>query len=648
MFAALSIFMTLAGGSLLSASPSGEIQEASYGYWKSPITPEKVFEESRRISDLQIDEEFVYWTELRPSEGGRQTIVRCGKGGEVEEMLHPSFNARTRVHEYGGAPYIVHHGRLYFVNFEDQQLYQSRGAMAKARKITEGAPRFAQMSPCPEGFLAVAESHEEEEVKNFLALVDPSTGKWTCLQEGYDFYDNPSLSPDGRKIVWRCWNHPNMSWDEAEIWVGRYQEGKILSPQKVAGGEGISVLQPKWSPEGDLHFLSEEGNGYWNLYRLKKDGSHEVVVEMEEEVGEPDWGLGNSHYGFLRDGRILFSHHKGGRTRLSLLSVSGKVTPLRALNQQGWDFSQLRVGNGFSAFLMGAPTREHTVMRMDLKTFAYYPVDEREGEIPAEYFSIPQRISFPTSHGDEAYAWYYPPTNPDFRAPQGEKPPVVVKVHGGPTSETSVVHRMELQVLASRGIAVVDVDYRGSSGEGRVYRHRLDGNWGIFDREDCEAAVRYLVEKGLVDGRKTGITGGSAGGFTTLGALCFGNSFYVGASLYGVADLRLLTKHTHKFESRYLDRLVGPLPEADHIYEERSAVCHPEKFDCPVAFFQGDEDAIVPKEQAEVMVQALMEKEIPVLYKLYEGEQHGFRKKENQIDCLNEMIGFFLHTWSAS
>ncbi|HEX8686972.1 MAG TPA: S9 family peptidase, partial [Pyrinomonadaceae bacterium] len=468
----------------------------------------------------------------------------------------------------------------------------------------------------------------------------PNEDGGRVLVEGNDFYAAPRLSPDGSRLAWQTWNHPNMPWDGCELWVAELDEGgAVAGSRRVAGGEEESVFQPQWSPAGTLYFVSDRG-GWWNIYRLGEDGAAEAVYEAEAEFGLPQWVFAMSTYAFASEERIVCAYATGGEWNLGALDTRTKR--LERFDLPYNDISYVRADENRAVFRAGSPTLRTSVVELDLKT-RETRVLRRASEVTIDeaYVSTPRAVEFPTESGRTAHAFYYPPRNPDFAAPEGERPPLLVKCHGGPTSAASSTLRLETQYWTSRGIAVLDVNYGGSTGYGREYRQRLNGEWGVVDVDDCVNGAKYLIEQGEVDPARCVITGGSAGGYTTLNALTFRDTFRAGASHFGIGDLTVFVGDTHKFESRYLERLIGPYPERADLYRERSSINFTDRLSCPVIFFQGLEDKIVPPNQAELMVEALRKKRLPVAYVAFEGEQHGFRKAENIKRALEGEFYFY-------
>ena len=616
-----------------------------HGSWRSPISSDLIVGGVIGLQSTALDNGDVYWLESRPGEGGRSVIVRRSPDGATEDLNPPPFNARTRVHEYGGGDFAAHNGTIYFANFEDQKLYVQPPGGGPEPLTHDGSHRFADMAVDPHRnrLVVVREDHSEAgtEPRNEISAVDLETGRERVLVTGSDFFSSPRLSPDGGRLAWLAWNHPNMPWDGTELWVADLDEdGLTVDATKVAGGVDESVFQPEWSPRGVLHFVSDR-TGWWNLYRQTGDGI-QPLCEREAEFGVPQWGFGMSTYAFLSPDRILCTYIERGVCHLAILDLeTGTLEPVDTpYSSIGYIKADEATGSVF--FLAGSPTEPLSVVRLDPETGGH-AVLRRSSDlgIDESYLSIPEPIEFPTEGNLTAHAFFYAPRNRDHAAPDGEKPPLLVMSHGGPTAMTGATFSPGIQYWTSRGIAVLDVNYGGSTGFGREYRQRLYGEWGVVDVDDCANGALHLAKRGLVDGDRLAITGGSAGGYTTLCALTFRDDFAAGASHYGVSDTETLAQETHKFESRYLDGLIGPYPEMADLYRERSPIYYAGRLSCPVIFFQGLEDEVVPPNQAETMFEALKEKGVPVAYLPFEGEQHGFRKSENIKRALDGELYFY-------
>ncbi|KAA3646199.1 MAG: S9 family peptidase [Chloroflexi bacterium] len=619
-------------------------QTAPYGSWKSPITSDLIASASIKLNEICFDGEDIYWTERRPSEAGRYVIVKRSPDGKMEDINPAPFNARTRVHEYGGGAFTVVDGVVYFSNFSDQRLYRQLPGEEPVAVTPEAALRYADYhyDTHRQRMLCILEDHRQDgqEESNSLVALDLDSGEVTAvLASGNDFYASPRLSPDGKQLAWLTWNHPNMPWDGTELWLADVNEdGSISNGHQIAGAIDETVFQPEWSPDGTLYFISDR-NGWGNFYRWV-DGAVEAVLEIEAEFGYPQWVFGLSNYGFESSTSIFCTYTQNGFWGLGRINTkNGEFTKVEAPHTQ---ISDLHVFGNKVVFEGGSPNTPTSIILRELQS-GEETVLKRSTEIglDAGYLSQPEPVAFPTANERTAYGLYYPPINPRYDGPQNEKPPLLVMSHGGPTSATVSSLRLGIQYWTSRGVAVLDVNYGGSTGYGRAYQLRLNGNWGVVDVEDCEYGARYLVARGDVDGERLAITGGSAGGYTTLAALTFGDTFHVGASHYGVSDLEALALHTHKFESRYLDSMIGPYPEEKELYKQRSPIHNAHKLSKPVIFFQGLEDKIVPPEQSESMAEAVKFKELPVAYLPFEGEQHGFRQAENIKRALEAELYFY-------
>jgi len=621
-----------------------EPRVAPYGSWKSPITSDVIVSETIGLGQIALDGEDIYWVEMRPAEGGRNVIVRRTPDGRTADITPDPFNARTRVHEYGGGDLIVADGTVYFSNFADQRLYRQDPGAAPRPITPEADLRYADgiIDHRRGRMICVREDHTvagREATNTIVSLGLDGGDGGQVLVSGNDFYSSPRLSPDGSRLAWLTWNHPNMPWDGTELWVGGLKaDGSLGRIERVAGGARESIFQPEWSPEGVLHFVSDR-TGWWNLYRWR-DGCIDPLVEIEAEFGMPQWVFGMSTYAFESAGRIICTYTQQGTYRLaSLDTTTGKLDLIETSYTQIWE---LRAAPGRVVFSAGSPTEPASIVQLGLAT-QEIEVLRRSSRIAidAGYLSIPRAIEFPTEHGLTAHAFFYVPQNRDYIAPTSERPPLLVISHGGPTGTTSSALNLMIQYWTSRGIAVLDVNYGGSTGHGRAYRQRLESQWGVVDVDDCVNGARYLVERGEVDGNRLAIRGGSAGGYTTLSALTFRDIFKAGASYFGISDLEALAKDTHKFESRYLDRLIGPYPERRDLYRERSPIHFTHRLSCPMIIFQGLEDKVVPPNQAEMMFEAVRAKGLPVAYLPFEGEQHGFRRAENIKRALDAELYFY-------
>jgi len=621
------------------------IEIAPYGSWKSPITSDLIVSGSVSLSQPCIDGEDIYWLEMRPTEGGRNVIVKRRPSGLLSDVNPQPFNARTRVHEYGGGDYVVDGGTVYFSNYIDQRLYRQT-AGGQPEPITPVSDlRYADacIDRKRQKLICVREDHSlhGEAVSTIVALnLETNDNCGQILASGNDFYSSTRVSPDGTHLAWLTWNHPNMPWNASELWSAEFApDGSLKNSKLVAGGIAESIFQPEWSPDGLLYFVSDR-DGWWNLHRVSSDGRIEAVCELAAELGMPQWLFGMSTYAFASEEQVVCSHIARGISQLATLNTVTRS--LQEVASPFTDVQYVRAAPGQAVFRGGSPIDATSIVRFDLSRRSFETLRLSNNlQVDAAYLSVPRAIEFPTEEGLTAHGFFYAPQNSAYRAPEGERPPLIVKSHGGPTSASTTALSWSVQYWTSRGFAVLDVNYGGSTGYGRAYRERLNNKWGIVDVDDCANGARYLVELGEVDGNRLIITGGSAGGYTTLCALTFRKTFKAGASHFGVSDAEALARDTHKLESRYLDGLLGPYPDRREIYYERSPINFTERLSCPVIFFQGLEDKVVPLDQAEKMVEALRAKGIPVAYVAFAGEQHGFRQAKNIKRALDGELYFY-------
>lgn len=624
---------------------------APYGSWTSPIRIDDVVGDVIGLGEPSIDGDDTYWLEGRPAEGGRRVLVRSGIDGVIADVTPAPYNVRTRVHEYGGGSYIAAGGVIVFSNFADGRLYRLDPGLDEPVAITpEGPMRFADIRPDPtrRRFVAVREDHSVEGQPAAAIVAIPLDGDTppAVLVSGPDFLAAPRIAPDGSRLAWLEWDHPDMPWDASRLRVAPIRtDGSLDESVLVAGGPDESIAQPEWSPDGVIHFVSDR-TGWWNIYRLLDGPSLDAIAPMAAEFADPAWVFGRSSYAFALDGSIVAVARRDGRDRLLHVRPGDLVGEIDTPYSE---FEGIVTGPAGIVTVAGAPAEPTVLVRLDAATLAVAGVLRRASGfiLDAEIVSVPETIHFPTSGGRTAHALYYAPRNPRFVGPVDERPPVVVLSHGGPTSNASTALDMSTQLLTSRGIAVVDVDYGGSTGYGRAFRRELNGEWGVVDVDDCAAAAQFLAARGDVDPARMAISGGSAGGFTTLAALAFRNVFRAGVTRFGVGDLETMTRDTHKFESRYLDGLVGPYPAAAETYRERSPVHFLDRISCPVLVMQGLEDKVVPPSQAEAIVAALAANGIPHAYLAFEGEGHGFRgatairrSLEAELSFLGQVFGF--------
>jgi dipeptidyl aminopeptidase/acylaminoacyl peptidase len=633
----------------LPASGPGEAEASGpavlpYGSWPSPIRIDDLVGAVVRLSDPWIDGDDVYWIEGRPAEGGRSVLVVRSSDGATQDVTPPPFDVRSRAHEYGGGAYTVAGGTVLFSHVADGRLYRLDPGDDEPQPITpEGPYRYADLrfDPARRRFLGIREDGTSGGEPR-AAIVDIALDGERLprvLYEGPDFVAAPRPSPDGRRLAWLEWDHPDMPWDADRLRVATFLDDGRLGPSDLAaGGVDESIAQPEWSPDGILHFVSDR-SGWWQIYRLAPGPRLVPLSPVEAEFADPAWQFDRSSYGFLPDGSIVAVGRSHGRDRLFHISPDETIGEV---SSPYTDIGTVRVGAAGIVANVGTPTVPPTIVSIDPATLATAGVLRHSTAITVDpaYISIAESITFPTAGGGMAHALFYRPLNPDAVAPDGELPPLVVRSHGGPTSNAANSLDLGFQYLTSRGIAIVDVDYGGSTGYGREYRQALDGGWGVVDVDDCVGAARYLVDRGDVDGDRLAIEGGSAGGYTTLAALAFRDVFTAGISHFGVADLEMLARDGHKFESRYLQRLVGPYPAMADRYRDRSPIHHLDAISVPVLILQGLEDKVVPPAQADALAEALDSRGVPYAYLAFEGEGHGFRGEAAQRRTLEARLAF--------
>ncbi len=608
----------------------------SYGTWKSPITSNLIVSESIKLGQVHIDHDTIYWSESRPSEKGR-SVLMSWKNGTTEEILPPSFNARTTVHEYGGGAFTVSSGKVYFSNLKDQFLYE----YPPSNPITN-AHRFADYikHPTHEILYAIQEKYlENGTIDNCLVTINLITKEVDEIQTGHDFYSSPTVTEHlGETLLaWLTWDHPNMPWDGSELWVHQ-QEDK---PKVIAGGKNESVYGPKWGPDGNLYYVSDK-SGYWNLYRW--DGSQSTpLYPMEAEFGEAQWIFGSSRFDFIEienKMQIGCIYTIKGIDHLAILDPDTKSLTVLDLPYQ--TYSNLHATSTHLILQAGSPKKPVALIALDPITLKIQVICTSQSvALDSGYISEAELIEFPTENNLTAFAFYYPPKNQDYEGLSSELPPLIVKSHGGPSSHAKSTLNLSYQFWTSRGYGILDVNYGGSTGHGRAYRERLNNNWGVVDIDDCVNAALFLVNKQRVDRNRLIIKGSSAGGYTTLAALTFRDIFKAGTSYYGISDLEALVNDTHKFEAKYLDRLIGLYPERKDLYFERAPIKHVDKLSCPLLFFQGADDKVVLPEQSEMMYQALLKKSVPVAYLLFENEAHGFRMSDTIKKCFKAELYFY-------
>jgi dipeptidyl aminopeptidase/acylaminoacyl peptidase len=659
-FRALAAFAVLALAAL-PASGSNAMSDAPaiapYGSWTSPIGAARLAGNAIAMAELRVHGDSLYWRESRPAEGGRNVIMRLDPGGTPRELTPAGFNVRTRAHEYGGAAYVVLDDGLLFSNFADQRLYLQRGDAAPVALTPEGY-RYADCTSHPTAarVVCVREDHTaatlkaQGEERNEVVVLDlPAPGAAVevaagrVLVTGHDFVAYPRLSPDGKQLAWLWWDHPTMPWDAAKLSLAPLT-GDLRGEARVIGGGpgGRSALEPLWDRDGTLLFL-DDPDGWWNLQAFQ-DGRVRAVAPMQRELGGALWQHGASTYAALGDGRAVVRSSREARDSLGLLDL--REGTLRDFELPFVAFGEIRVRDGKRAVaIASAADDDPALIEIDLERGTHRVLHRpTDAGLAPEWISRALPLEYPTRPGPKgeartAHAFFYPPTSPDFRGPEGSKPPLIVTVHGGPTSVSKPTFSLGRQYWTSRGFAVVDVNYGGSTGFGRAYRQRLDGQWGVVDLQDAVAAVDYLVAEGKVDPDKIAIRGGSAGGYVVLAALAFTDRFDVGANYFGVADIQALAQTSHKFEKKYDVTLVGP-PDED-LYRSRSPIFHLERFTEPLITFQGAEDRIVTPDQSRRIFEALKQRKVPTAYLEFEGEQHGFRKADSIVRATEAELYFY-------
>jgi dipeptidyl aminopeptidase/acylaminoacyl peptidase len=627
---------------------------APYGTWPSPITTRMVARSGIRLSMPWLSGETAWWLEGRAAEAGRVVLVRAAPGGEPADVIPSEFNVRTSVHEYGGGAYCIHGDTAFISNFDDQRLYRVDGESVPvpiSPDVEGKRDRYADGRITPDGstWIGVRERHAESDrsadvVNELVAVPTDGSSEPRVIASGRSFYSTPRVSPDGTRLCFLAWDLPWMPWDGCELFTADLGAGGALSGvTHVAGEDGVEAIwQPEWSPSGDLVFASDR-SGWWNLERIR-GGERSVLLAAEAEFGYPAWTFGARSFAFLGDGRIACAHDQNGFTSFGILDPETGALEDLDVGLDALAGSPYVAAEGSHVVVAaGSPSTPNRLVRIDVATGAVDVLRESTTlEIDPAYVSAPQPIEFPTEGGLTAHALFYPPTSRDVQAPEGELPPLIVMSHGGPTGSATAIFNLETQFWTSHGFAVVDVNYGGSTGFGRAYRERLNGEWGVVDLRDCVNAARYLVERGEADSDRLLITGGSAGGYTTICALTFTDVFAAGATYFGIADLEQFGGgETHKFELQYEHVLVGPYPERADLYRARSPIHFADGITTPMLVLQGEDDRIVPPTQAELIVGALREHGVPHAYLLFEGEGHGFRKSENIATSLEAELSFY-------
>jgi dipeptidyl aminopeptidase/acylaminoacyl peptidase len=611
----------------------------AYGNWPSVVSAELITKAAPNLNFLQAQSDNLYWVEGRPWDAGRSVIMCRDSAGEIRDLLPAPYSHHSKVHEYGGMAYAADDTHLYFVNAADQCIYQLElGADTEPKAITNPGLRFADLviDPAQQQLIAVGEQHyKDREPENFIAAIDIDSGEVSPLVSGADFYAYPRISPDGKQLCWIQWQHPNMPWDSTQLWQAQLSAQGLSDAVLVAGEDNDqAIFQPSWSPDNQLYYVTDKNN-WWNIHRA--DGT--AVLSKAAEFATPLWQFGMSTYDFVDAHTLGCLWTEQGLWHSGLIDIaSGQLTEAKS------QYSSLEAAcchQGRLYMVAGAPALANQIVGIDIdgqvkSIYAPSSLDLNDNDL-----AQPESLFFPSGNGEPVHAFFYPPTNARYQGAEDQLPPVIALCHGGPTGATSSGLNLKIQFWTNRGFAVVDINYRGSTGFGRQYRQALADSWGIKDVEDTQYAIDYLAQQQKIDPERCLIRGGSAGGYTVLSALTFTDTFKAGASLYGIGDLETLASDTHKFESRYLDSLIGPYPERRDIYLERSPIHHAEGLNCPVIFLQGLEDKVVPPNQAEMMVKLLQDKGIPVDYVTFADEGHGFRKANNIIRAMEAELAFY-------
>ena len=619
---------------------------SQFGSWSSPISSDLIVNETVSLGQLSLDGEDIYWIEGRPSDGGRQVLVKRTPDGNSHDITPDLYSCRSLVHEYGGASYLIANETIYFSNYRDQRIYRQKPPGAPIPITPSGELRYADgvYDHKRNRIIYILEDHSDSHRHpvNSLVSIDPAgIGQAQPLVTGNDFYSSPRINPKATQLAWITWNHPNMPWDGTELWVADLTDnGSLENSHMVFGGETNSILEPSWSPNGVLHFVSDT-TGWWNLYKLQ---SEEVIPiwPLDAEYSRPPWSLGMSTYGYLTDDLLITAFNQNGIWKLAKLDVEHQTSENYLIPYTEFGRGDVRVRPDRVVFQAASTEEPMAILSMDATGKDLIKIkSSNSNTIDPEYVSVPEAITYETDDGFDIHAFLYRPTNPRYSGLTDEKPPLLVKSHGGPTGATSIALDLSIQFWTSRGFSVLDVNYGGSTGYGREYRELLRGNWGIRDVNDCAGGALHLVKTGIVDGNRLAIQGGSAGGYTTLACLTFTDVFQIGASYYGVSDLQSLATDTHKFESRYLDGLIGRYPERKDLYSKRSPINYVDQLSCSLILFQGQEDKIVPPDQAENMFTAVKSKGFPSAYINFENEQHGFRQASNIKKAIEAQYYFF-------
>lgn len=624
-------------------------KNTAYGQWASTITSDLIVSDSVSLDEVRQVGDSLYYIERRPHEAGRCVIVKYTDGTSVD-ILPEAYSANSRVHEYGGGCYCLHGEQVFFINDSDQDIYLIEQTIEKQKvlRITDDKnKRFADFSfdEKSQRLIAICETHLNNTVVNEIVAIDIASGNITVLESGNDFYASPRLNHAHNQLCWQTWNHPNMPWDGNQLYLADIDnQGLLINHCLIAGGEKISVFQPQWSPTDVLYYIADD-TGWWHLYRYI-NAAAEQLTTGKKELGLPQWVFAQSSYAFINPDKIICCYQSDGQAKLAALSLCDNFE-LIELKTHWQQFCNISADAGKLAFIAAScqhfPQLVSAELNNETEAALSYRIIKSSSqlEISHNYYSKPTTLTFTNRHNKNVYAFYYPPTNPAYSPSDDNRPPLIVICHGGPTGQSNSALDPKKQFWTSRGFALLDVNYSGSTGYGRSYRNRLYKKWGILDVEDCCDAALYAVDQGLANKDQLIIRGSSAGGYTVLAALTFEQVFSAGASYYGISELSSLACDTHKFESHYLDKLIGPYPQDSDLYQQRSPINHSQQLNCPVVFFQGIDDRVVPKQQAEAMFAALDKKGITVAAQYYPGEKHGFRKAETIKQSLENELSFY-------
>lgn len=611
-----------------------------FGTWPSSISADIVASAAPKINHIQSNGTFLTWVESRPDEGGRNVIMGRNLDRLITDLIPPPYSHYSRVHEYGGMAYALSENSIYFVNASDQRIYQQIIGAKTPTPITETGPCFADLTidRANNRLIAVCEQHNNSsEPENYLVGIslEGANRQLTPLARGADFYAYPRISPNGKTLCWIQWNHPNMPWDSTELHSADIQQQGLINQQPIAGSNGNeAIFQPQWSPDNKLYYVSDRDN-WWNIYSAENG----IVLKMPAEFATPLWQFGMSTYDFIDSNTIACFWTKQGIWHCGYIDITKAK-----LHHVPCPYSSMQAACSHKDSLYmvaGAPDIADEIVAVSQQGSVESIYSPSRLAIEQGNLAIPESINFPTADNSSVQAFFYSPTNNQYCGNDQLLPPVITMCHGGPSGATDCSLNVKIQYWTNRGFAVVDINYRGSTGFGRDYRNALNGAWGVADIEDTQYAIRYLTAQKKIDPERCIIRGSSAGGYTVLSALTFTDTFKAGASLYGIGNLETLVSDTHKFESRYLDKLVGPYPEQKTIYQQRSPINHIEQLNCPVIFLQGLEDKVVPPNQAELMVDSLKKQGIDVVYVEFADEGHGFRKSENIIKAMESELAFY-------